>query len=479
MHASERIQQHEQERSRTTLLLFIKIALATISLFVVTGAFDHNWWKAGGQSIGLIMLATGWFHLNRKQHYQLSLWLYMTAIWLALMAGVFTRGGSNAPYPFFWFCIILGLAGLVGDLRFSMIWAIIIAASITLVLTLEWLGIVIPNITSNTRGQRSFSISLFTLIITMAAMFMGYRRKHQKFELWVALSLAHTRRENIKRRKAEREAKARAQEKLQTLQNLRHEFNTPLNNILGFTKRLNKSFIDTPPTKEVATAIKTLEQQGEKTLIMSDQLWQVDQLISTPPNITRCDLIKLIKSTLSNLGNTPKLANINQLPHTNQHSKTNQLPLKVSFSSLLPQQAIQPNKQTADSFNPEVELDPERFCQALSALIFVCSLQNKASNLKLRLQPEGAAILLDITGEQIISASFAHLDWQPLSLSHPLIAQNSQTLNVIGLELKKALLNIQQQKGHVFVRFAPPSTEVAFRLKMNCEPSNSYYGSGQ
>ena len=186
--------------------------------------------------IGLVLLR--WRHTARM-HF-MATHLFSVALYIAGL-GALLSGGGLGTITQGWLLLVPVVAGINLGLRAALLWGVIILTSLIVVAVLGNLGYTFPDLTPHSHQAAQHLLQALGVFVALMILVSSFISQMSQSEALLAQQNLQLQQQIAEKEKAEREARAAEQAKTRFLANMSHEMRTPLNAILGFSRRLDKS----------------------------------------------------------------------------------------------------------------------------------------------------------------------------------------------------------------------------------------------
>ncbi|WP_045855873.1 sensor histidine kinase [Teredinibacter purpureus] len=246
----------------------------------------------------LLLLTTISILLLRQHHIKWAIHSFLAGYLVAVVVGVATSGGlQNVVIG--WLLLIPGLSALLGGKRIFVIWTLTAFTVLVGLLVLNILGFAnevltpepLRRVQNYTHVMGQFAMLSFTL--------HAFSRQFEYYETEIAHHIEIIEREVDTRQRAESVANNSNQAKTRFLANISHQLRTPLNSIIGFSRRLLHREIGLGDRDK--NALDSIYRNGKTLLKIVNGLIELAQLDSKDLNFNwqPCELSDAVRVELS------------------------------------------------------------------------------------------------------------------------------------------------------------------------------------
>ncbi|AUM13374.1 hypothetical protein Kalk_13500 [Ketobacter alkanivorans] len=367
----------------------------------------------------------GWF-----KNYHISTQLVVLAIYVAGAGAVLTSGGVGTSAVGWWFLVPL-LAGLLRGMSSGLSWGAIVLLSMYACYWAEGHGIPLPDLTPPEHVAAQQLMQALGVTCATLILISNYLGQIGHSERILAEHNERLSRQVERAETAERELTVAVESKTRFLANMSHEMKTPLNAILGFSKRLQHRASDKLDEREQLALGQVVNHSGNMLALVNDllALAQLDAETPQEPKRSPLDLKELLVRT------TQELA-----------------PVAGRFD-------LQLMMEAEDSL--VIEANGEQITQAVGALVRHALMYAKQGVVRLTLgeMTQGALIQvlypgeLSEAGKQRLFDRYNHLH-----------SQNGRDVGMSGLALALAQEHVLLHGGRIGVSSDPAASNVCFNL---------------
>lgn len=221
---------------------------------------------------GLVLLR--WRHTARM-HF-LCTQLISLALYVAGMGAMLSSGGlGNITEG--WLMLVPVVAGINLGLRPALQWGAVILLTLVAVALLPSLGYVLVDQTPPSHQASQQVLQGLGVFVALMILVSSFVSQVSHSEAVLAQQNLQLQQQIIEKEKAEREARSAEQAKTRFLANMSHEMRTPLNAILGFSRRLDKSLAGRLDERE-HNALSRIAECGEGMLRLVDDLFDLSAI---------------------------------------------------------------------------------------------------------------------------------------------------------------------------------------------------------
>lgn len=226
-------------------------------------------------AMAVALVALVWLRVSRR--IEAISHLAVLAVYIAGAGGIITAGGL-ATVTMGWWLLVPLLAGILLDLRGGLIWGVTVLLSCYGLFWLEQSGMMsfVDQTPSQYRASQSL-IQSFGLVSAMLVLMSSFMWQIGYSERMLSEQNKDLVRQIQRAEEAERETQKAVQAKTQFLANMSHELKTPLNSILGFSRRLQGKVTEKLDERE-SSALQLVSRHGEHMLYLVDDLLELSQI---------------------------------------------------------------------------------------------------------------------------------------------------------------------------------------------------------
>lgn len=235
----------EMRQVRTVAMAGLIIMLVVIPFFVRAYLWDIQIRLVTLPTVFLLSAMALWV-LRKHQHVRsmrVSAHILCFAVLVGAMGGTLTGGGVGAVHQS-WLLLIPLLAAITLGIRMAVMWAVLGLVSLGLLAVCELYGWIVPtqmpDMLQRNEGIFQF-VAMFVGLLSMISVFISQQDQSRAV---IAERNQQLQQQMAERERAEHEAYLAQQAKTRFLADMGHQVRTPLNAILGFSQRLEKSLAD-------------------------------------------------------------------------------------------------------------------------------------------------------------------------------------------------------------------------------------------
>lgn len=221
---------------------------------------------------GLVLLR--WRHTARM-HF-ICTQLFSLALYIAGM-GALLSGGGLGTITEGWLLLVPVVAGINLGLRPALLWGLVILASLIAVAVLGSFGYSFPDQTPPSHQAAQQLLQALGVFVALMILVSSFVSQMSQSEAALAQQNLQLQQQIIEKEKAEREARSAEQAKTRFLANMSHEMRTPLNAILGFSRRLDKSLAGRLDERE-QEALRRIAECGNGMLRLVEDLFDLSAI---------------------------------------------------------------------------------------------------------------------------------------------------------------------------------------------------------
>ena len=220
--------------------------------------------------------------------FQLSAHLITLGLFIGAVGSVVSSGGL-ASVNQAWLLLVPLLAGIALGLRSALIWGVAILLCVILVGYLQLHGSAFPNQTPPAYRESQNLLQVIGVLLALLALIYSFLGHLGYSERMLADQNRQLQQQILEKETAEREAREAEQAKTRFLGNMSHEMRTPLNAIIGFAGRLQKSLDGRLDARE-ELALQRVAASGRRMLELVDDLFVLSAIDSGSFALNCCEV---------------------------------------------------------------------------------------------------------------------------------------------------------------------------------------------
>lgn len=227
----------------------------------------------------IVLTVTGlailrWRHTARM-HF-ICTQLFSLALYIAGMGAMLSSGGlGNITEG--WLLLVPVVAGINLGLRPALLWGLAILITLVAVAMLPYLGYALADQTPPSHQASQQLLQALGVFVALMILVSSFVSQMSQSEAALAQQNLQLQQQIIDKEKAEREARSAEQAKTRFLANMSHEMRTPLNAILGFSRRLDKSLAGRLDQRE-QEALQRIAECGGGMLRLVEDLFDLSAI---------------------------------------------------------------------------------------------------------------------------------------------------------------------------------------------------------
>ena len=234
--------------------------------------------------VGLVLLRL----FQTDSGFHLSAHLITLGLFIGAVGSVVSSGGL-ASVNQAWLLLVPLLAGIALGLRSALIWGFAILLCVMLVGYLQLHGSAFPNQTPPAYRQSQNLLQVIGVMLGLLALIYSFLGHLGYSERMLADQNRQLQQQILEKETAEREAREAEQAKIRFLGNMSHEMRTPLNAIIGFAGRLQKSLDGRLDARE-DLALQRIAVSGRRMLELVDDLFVLSAIDSGSFALNCCEV---------------------------------------------------------------------------------------------------------------------------------------------------------------------------------------------
>lgn len=378
----------------------------------------------------MVLALSSMFVLGVVKNYSISTQLITLAIYVAGVGAVLTSGGVGTSAVGWWYLVPL-LAGLLRGLGSGLSWGAIVLLSMYACYWAQMNGYQLPDLTPPDYAESQKLMQALGVTCAVLILVSNYLGQIEHSERVLAAHNERLARQVERAEAAEQDLLQAVASKTRFLANMSHEMKTPLNSILGFSRRLQQRAQDKLDEREQQALQQVVTHSGNMLVLVNDllALAQLDEATTREPVRAQLDLKELLVRTVHE-----------------------QAPVASDFGLALNMDAEQ---------SVLIEANGEQITQVVGSLVRHALMYAESGVIRLMLGelPQGALIqivyrgTLSDEGKQRLFDRYNHLH-----------SQSGRDLGMSGLALALAKEYVELHGGRITVNADPAASNVCFNL---------------